>query len=454
MLKFPQVFYQILKNKFRDPLFLLALILLIYWGMDAWYKIFVQHAPTRMFWYSSMGLGVTSIGLFARSPLILSAMFSVLLFQEGIWNLSFFSNLFSLPDYLQTASYAFGKKFPTIGLIITLFHLLLLPSILFGLYQLKKVSRWGWLLGYIFALAINYLPLIFPDKEDVNCVRGQIASCQIFFGAFYTINPVTGIFGGVTYQLFLIYIPANVLLINIFDKGKYFVKFISSPILFLKKLFFSHRFYLSSLIFLLTLFWIADTFEKVSTQHAISRIFWWSSSGLLLVIIGLYKRSPLLLTGMFCALFLIESTWSISFLTYLLTGYSLPYLSFALYGFGVNYPISSFIITLFHLLLVPSLIFGLLVTKKISRYGWILALIFHIITMTLAHFFPDTTENINCSKEVNILCTYIYGLSDQRGFWPNLIFSTLYQTVLLYIPLNLGLLFLSKRFISKAVKTV
>lgn len=434
-----------LKRNLRDSLFVLAIILLSYWFLDSWYKIFIQHAPTRMLWYSSMGLLGTSIGLFRKNSFILSVMFCVLLFQEGIWNLSFFSNLFFLPDYFQAAAYAFGKTFPKLGLFITLFHLWLLPSIVFGLYKLKKVSNKGWIGGYLFALIINYLPLIFPDKEDVNCVRGAIASCQIFFGAFYSVNPLFGIFGGVTYQLFLIYIPSNLLLINVSRKWKTLLKFIKAK----RKMDLSRsrlpQILIGCLICMMTIFWLADTFEKISVQHAISRIFWWSSAGLLLITIGLYKRSSFILTAMFCNLLVIESLWCIGFLSYLFFGYKIPHLGFAISGFGLNYPWSSFIISLFHLLLIPSMIFGLIMIKKIHPFGWFFALIFHIVTLTIAYFFPDQSENINCSKVINFLCQNLYGLSSDRSFLQNLIISSIYQTLLLYIPINIGLILLNRK---------
>ncbi len=433
-------YLNILRKKLTDPLFVLAIILLSYWLMDSWYKIFIQQAPTRMLWYSSMGLLGTSIGLLKRNTFILSSMFCVLLFQEGIWNLSFFSNLLGLPDYFQAASYAFGKTFPKIGLFITLFHLWLLPSIAYGIYKIKKVSYQGWLGGYIFALIINYLPLFFPNKEDVNCVRGAIASCQIFFGAFYNIDPLIGIFGGVTYQLFLIYIPSNILLINVYSKWRAILNFFQS----LSKINLSKTKMLdtftATLIFIMTIFWLADTFEKVSIQHAISRIFWWSSMGLILITIGLYKRSSLILTGMFCSLFLIESLWTIGFLTYLFFGYQIPHLGFASTGFNPHYQWSSFVISWFHLLLIPGLIYGLLIVKKIHPLGWIIALVFHVLTLSLAHFFPDPSENINCSKVINLLCQNIYGLSSNRTFIQNLVISSVYQTVFLYLPLNLILM--------------
>ncbi len=429
-----------------DPLVLLGTILFTYWLLDSWYKIFIQMAPTRMLWYSSMGLLITSIGLWKKNVFLLSSMFCTLLFQEGIWNLSFFANLISLPDPFQAASYAFGSKFPKMGLFITLFHLLLLPSIFYGLYKLKRVSRWGWLGAYIFALLINYLPLFFPDKEDVNCVRGQIASCQLFFGAFYGVNPLYGIFGGVTYQLFLIFIPANILLINISTKSKKIFYFLNHPLKQISSNLLNPDFYLSSLILLLTIFWMADTFEKVSIQHAVSRVMWWSSIGLLVIIIGLYRRSSLILTAMFCNLFVIETLWTIGFFTYLFSNYSIPHLGFAVSVFDQQHSWISFAISLFHLFLVPAILFGLLLIKKIHPFGWLLALIFHCITISIPYFIPDSSENINCSLVINYICQNLYGLSDSRPFYLNLIFSSFYQLIIFYLPLNFLLFYLMKKF--------
>lgn len=228
--------FKTLSKKIRDPLLYVALILAGFWILDTWYKLAVQNAPTRMLWYSSTGLAATSVALLTRNKLLLTSLFCLLIFQETVWLISFFSNLFSLKDYFHLASYAFGKSYPKIELFITLFHLLILPSIFYGLYKIKSASRYGWLGAYVFALIINYLPLIFPDSiEDVNCVRGDIESCRMFFEIFYKVDPSLGILGGVTYQLVVLYIPANFLLIKLMNNKQNISKFLNRVSKSLKK---------------------------------------------------------------------------------------------------------------------------------------------------------------------------------------------------------------------------
>jgi hypothetical protein len=41
---------------------------------------------------------------------------------------------------------------------------------------------------------------------------------------------------------------------------------------------------------------------------------------------------------------------------------------------------------------------------------------------------------------INLLCQNIYGLSSNRTFIQNLVISSVYQTIFLYLPLNLILL--------------
>lgn len=207
-------------KKARDPLFYIALILACFWIADTWEKIFILHSPARILWWSSMGLGLTVIGLVTRNIFLITSMFCMLFVTESLWTLSFLSNLFFRNDNFLFAQYAFGEKFPAWAFLITLFHLLIIPSLIFALIKLKRVSSYGWAGAYVFGLLVAYLAYFFPDqREDINCVRGEIAGCKLYLQHLYFLPVGYRIFFAASFQLILFYIPLNMLLI-ILQRGK------------------------------------------------------------------------------------------------------------------------------------------------------------------------------------------------------------------------------------------
>jgi len=211
----------ILKGK--DRLFYLGLFTFFYWLADTYYKIFILSEPSKLFWYSSVGLFFVSVGLFRRSSLLLTAMFCMLVINESIWTLSFFSNLLLKNDIFYVASYAFNPQYPKLGLFITMYHLALVPSAIIGLITIKKIHKFGWFLAFVVALTFAYLAYFFPDsKENINCIqRVTKGSCELYFSFLYNYDKPLRIFLAAILLMILVYIPINILLLKLAKKLKW-----------------------------------------------------------------------------------------------------------------------------------------------------------------------------------------------------------------------------------------
>lgn len=204
------------KPKIKDPLFYISLVTFGFWLADAYLKIFILGAPSRMLWYSAVGLFITTIGLFRRSSLLLTAMFCALAINESIWIFSLFSHLLFNADITHVTDYVFRPNYPRFQFFVTMYHLTLVPSLTIGLFTIRKVHRLGWVAAGLFALSLAILTYIFPDPkgENVNCIqRETIGSCRLYFSHFYQLDNFRRIFLIAAILTNCVYLPINYLLL-------------------------------------------------------------------------------------------------------------------------------------------------------------------------------------------------------------------------------------------------
>ncbi|QQG44339.1 MAG: hypothetical protein HYW86_00250 [Candidatus Roizmanbacteria bacterium] len=196
-------------------------------------------------------------------------------------------------------------------------------------------------------------------------------------------------------------------------------------------------------------FWLADAYLKIFILKAPQRMLWYSATGLGLTTIALMTRNSFLITSMFCALVINESIWTISFISNFFLKADI--VQVADYAFKASYSKFKFIVTSYHLFLVPALVAGLLVTKKIHRLGWLGAYFFASIVAVLAYILPDPFgENINCVRSEGVRMTEsckLYFSSFYNGFndFPMIFIVTAILAYFVYLPINYLLLFLGKR---------
>jgi hypothetical protein len=101
--------------------------------------VYLKHyGPANFLWFSDVALLVTSLGLWAESPLILSTTTIAVALPEILWNVDFFARLFTGRAPVGMAAYMFDRRLPGYLRGLSLFHVAL-PILL-----LWSVARLGY----------------------------------------------------------------------------------------------------------------------------------------------------------------------------------------------------------------------------------------------------------------------------------------------------------------------
>ncbi len=185
---------------------ILGIILVLFWGLDAYDKIVILHAPYRLLWFSSAGLLMTSLGLLTKNRLLVTMTFCALSVVEGVWFASFLLSFFHL-DFIGMASYHPSARLD--ATIVTAYHILLFPSLLLAISKVRPHKK-GWLAAGVFALSIGILSYIFTLglSDNVNCIQSDKA-CSSFFSLFYSIHNPQRIIIAALAITGLIFYPVN-----------------------------------------------------------------------------------------------------------------------------------------------------------------------------------------------------------------------------------------------------
>ncbi len=212
----------LLSSKLNDPTFYLALGLLTFWILDTYLKIFVKHDPAQMLWWSSAGLGLSVLALFLRNSFLINSLFCALFFHELLWSSSYLSSLLFKTDSTYFAYYMFQPNYPKLNYFVGLFHLLLVPSLVFAIIKTKKIHKAGWIGATIFGFVILFLSYLFSDQtSNLNCIRPEfdLKACKIYLNYLYHlyylnyVNNLSGIILVNLVYMIIFFIPANLILI-------------------------------------------------------------------------------------------------------------------------------------------------------------------------------------------------------------------------------------------------
>lgn len=189
----------------------------LFWVADAVYKAFVLQAPLRTLWFSSAALGVTTMALFTRSSFLITSMFSAVTITEGIWDVGFFSQLLFHRAIPGVATYAFTPHYPKWEFFITMYHLLIVPVVIFALIKVRKIHKLGWLGATLFTTIVSFLTYFLVNgKDNINCIFSA-DYCQFFFKPLYQFDNPLRIFIGVSALTILLFIPLNWIILKIED---------------------------------------------------------------------------------------------------------------------------------------------------------------------------------------------------------------------------------------------
>lgn len=197
----------------------LGLILLLTWIIDAFNIVFLHHKPHSLLWYSNAGLLATSIALLTRNSLLVFILFCALFVVEFLWGIGFLSLLFlhKIPGINVGFEFYYLPK----DFILTMYHFLIPPVLLFGVFQLKRVYKHAWIGALVYSTTLILLTYFFVTPEkSVNCVH-IINHCRIFAPFLFNIENPTRIYVGLTLITLFIYIPSNYFLYKIGKRLKW-----------------------------------------------------------------------------------------------------------------------------------------------------------------------------------------------------------------------------------------
>jgi hypothetical protein len=191
------------------------------------------------------------------------------------------------------------------------------------------------------------------------------------------------------------------------------------------------------------IYWCTDIINNVFFIRSSLWSLWFSSVGILFTAIGLLTRNSFLINSLFCALFVVEAFWNIGFFSHFL--FQKSFLGLTDYLFDGNYSAKDFIITSYHMLMVPFLLIAMIKEKIIYKTAWVGAAAYTAILCLLTYFFVGHQENVNCVHTLENCESILFFLSSIENPLRVTIGITL-ATFIIFIPTNYLLVKLAGRY--------
>jgi hypothetical protein len=184
-------------------------------------------------------------------------------------------------------------------------------------------------------------------------------------------------------------------------------------------------------------YWLFDVVNNNFFLHEATWSLWFSSFGIGLTAIGLLTRNTFLLSSLFCALFVFEMSWNIGFFSH--TIFHKSFMGLTDYLFNGNYTTKDFLITSYHISMIPFLLIGIIKEKVVHKTAWIGASLFTAVAVSLTYFFAGPHETTNCVHVIDNCRLFLFYLENVS----NPLRSTLgviIVTLFLFIPTNYALI--------------
>jgi len=146
----------------------------------------VNEGLAPILWFSYIGLIVLAIGCFKRDGSLIASQLCILIIPYIIWNVDFFTYLFTGMSVWGTADYIFASG-ALFGKVISLQHIFNMPLSLFVLYLIGLKRKDFWKISAFEIVILFFVSRLFTDYErNVNCVYHNCASFD--FGIWYPLQ--------------------------------------------------------------------------------------------------------------------------------------------------------------------------------------------------------------------------------------------------------------------------
>lgn len=185
----------------------LFVVIPVYW---------VNLGPENFLWVSDLALFITALALWLESRFLASMMAVGVLLLEVLWNIDFFTRLFSgnhLFD-LGATSYMFNVQVPSVVRVISfLFHIYLPTILIWMLFRLGYHHK-AWLAQIALAWILLPLTYLLTDPvNNINWVYGPGSEVQQLVP-----GPVFVIILMILFPI-VIYLPSHLFLNKLFGKN-------------------------------------------------------------------------------------------------------------------------------------------------------------------------------------------------------------------------------------------
>lgn len=178
-----------------------AVIVPIYW---------LRHGPKNFLWFSDIALIALVPALWLESALVISMMAVAVLLPEAVWTASYVSGLLFRRPVTGLAGYMFDPALPRWLRGLSLFHLILPPLLVWGVWRLGYDSRALVLQTLTAWMVLPVTRLVTDPEKNVNWVFGPGARPQrridgrLYFALVMLFFPLC------------VYLPTHALLIWLF----------------------------------------------------------------------------------------------------------------------------------------------------------------------------------------------------------------------------------------------
>lgn len=160
-------------------------IMLILFGITAFFNAFYFGKPYLIFWICYLSLIIIGIGLIARKTFLIKSQLYILAIPDMIWVIDFISIIIFQKSVFGVADYFFSSG-PLLAKIVSVQHIFVIPIIFYAVAVLKFKKEQSWKISLIQLILFYFASLVFtPPSANINCAHSSCVGILNFQTPFY-----------------------------------------------------------------------------------------------------------------------------------------------------------------------------------------------------------------------------------------------------------------------------
>jgi len=171
-----------MKNKIKKTILNLIGVIFIFISIGSIINTFFRTGLSEILWMCYVSTFLIGIGILKRKSDLIFAQIYILTIPLLIWNIDFFSNLFTGNSIFGITNYFFTSYHNPLSKMFSLQHLFTIPASLYSIYLLKEKPSNKNLKISIIQISFIYLAtrILTTPNENTNCV---FKSCVSFLSS-------------------------------------------------------------------------------------------------------------------------------------------------------------------------------------------------------------------------------------------------------------------------------